>query len=108
MWHLFASIGLTPGYMRRENRGMAAVEMNLRYLQELRAGDLIVVRSGITKVGGRSLHLVQEMLDGETGALAAVQTAVAVHLDRAVRRATPFPEDIAARAHTARVEYREA
>ncbi|RMD62625.1 MAG: hypothetical protein D6826_06990, partial [Alphaproteobacteria bacterium] len=27
VWHLFASVGLTPGYMRTRDRGMAAVEM---------------------------------------------------------------------------------
>lgn len=45
VWHLFNRIGITPGYMREENRGMAAVEMNLRYTRELYAGDLIVVRA---------------------------------------------------------------
>ena len=108
VWHLFASIGLTPGYMRRENRGMAAVEMTIRYLQELCAGDLIVVRSGITKVTAKSLHIVQEMLNGETGELAAIETAVAVHLDRAARRATPFPEAVAARAGERAAPYAEA
>lgn len=108
VWHLFASIGMTPGYMHRENRGMAAVEMNIRYLQELRAGDLIVVRSGITKVTGKSLHFVQEMLNGETGKIAALETAVAVHLDREARRATPFPEDIAVRAKACAAPYPEA
>ncbi len=107
VWHLFASIGLTPGYMRAKNRGMAAVEMNIRYMRELCAGDLIVVRSGIVKVTGKSLHLVQEMLNGETGELAALETAVAVHLDREARRATPFPDDIAARAQASRIDYKE-
>jgi acyl-CoA thioesterase FadM len=58
-------------------------------------------------VSGRSLHLVQEMLNGETGELAAVQTAVTVHLDRAARRATPFPEDIAGRARARAAPYPE-
>lgn len=107
VWHLFASIGLTPSYMRAKNRGMAAVEMNIRYLRELCAGDLVVVRSGIVKVTGKSLHMVQEMLNGETGELVALETAVAVHLDREARRATPFPEDIAARAQASRIDYKE-
>ena len=107
VWHLFASIGLTPSYMRDRNRGMAAVEMKIRYLQELRAGDLMVVRSGITKVTGKSLHIVQEMRNGESGERAAVQTAVAVHLDREARRGAPFPGDIAARAEAMRIDYAE-
>ena len=105
VWHLFAAVGLTPGYMRAENRGIAAVEMNIRYLQELRAGDLIVVRSGITKISAKSLHIVQEMRNGETGEMAALETAVAVHLDRTARRATPFPADISARAQAKLIDY---
>jgi len=108
VWHLFASVGLTPNYMREENRGMAAVEMNIRYLRELCAGNLIAVRGGLTKVGEKSLHMVQEMRNAETGEIAALWRAVAVHLDRAARRATPFPLEIAARAKEVRVDYAEA
>ncbi len=56
------------------------------------------MRSGVLKVGGRSLDVVQEMRLGETGELAAVMRVTAVHLDREARRAVPFPEEIAARA----------
>jgi acyl-CoA thioester hydrolase len=87
---------------------MAAVEMNIRYLRELHAGDLVVVRSGILHVGAKSLRLVQEMTNGETGELAAVQEAVAVHLDRDKRKAAPFPAEIAERARNAVVPPREA
>ena len=98
VWHLFASVGLTPGYMRERNRGMAAVEMNIKYKRELHAGDLVVVRSGILAVTEKSLRLAHEMTNGATGEVAALQEAVAVHLDRAARRAVPLPEEIAARA----------
>jgi len=108
VWHLFASVGLTPSYMRDGNRGMAAVEMNIRYLQELHAGDLVVVRSGILHVGEKSLRFVQEMTNGETGELAAAQEVVAVHLDRDKRKAAPFPAEIAERARNALVAPREA
>ncbi len=98
VWHLFAEVGLTPSYMRERKRGMAAVEMNIKYKRELYAGDLIIVRSGVLSVTERSLRMVHEMTNGETGEVAAVQEAVAVHLDREARRAVPFPEEIASRA----------
>lgn len=98
VWHVFAAIGLTPTYMREQNRGMAAVEMNIRYLAELHAGDLIAVRAGIVKVGEKSLHVIQQMRNAETGAVAAEWRAVAVHLDREARRGIPFPPEVAARA----------
>lgn len=107
VWHLFAAIGLTPTYMRETHRGMAAVEMNIRYLRELHAGDLVVVRSAVLAITAKSLHIIQEMRNGETGELAAVEKAVAVHLDRQARRAVPFPEDVVARARARIVDYPE-
>ncbi len=98
VWHLFDRIGVTADDIREHNRGMAAVEMNVRYLKDLGAGDLVSVHSGVLKVGERSLDVVQEMRLGETGELAAVMRVTAVHLDREAHRAVPFPEEIAARA----------
>lgn len=107
VWHLFAALGMTPTYMREKNRGMAAVEMNIRYLRELHAGDLIAVRAGIVKITDKALHMVQEMRNAETGELAAHWRAVAVHLDREARRGTPFPPEVAARAREMLVEAAE-
>ncbi len=107
IWHLFDRIGVTADYIREHNRGMAAVEMNVRYLKELRAGDLVSVCSGVLRVGGRSIDLVQEMRLGEAGDLAAVMRVTAVHLDREAHRAVPLPEEIAARAREHLVDYPE-
>ena len=107
VWHLFAAIGLTPTYMRENHRGMAAVEMNIRYLRELHAGDLIVVRAGIVKITDKALHMVQEMRNAETGELAAHWRAVAVHLDREARCGTPFPPEVAARAREMQIDLAE-
>ena len=107
VWHLFAAVGVTPGYMREHKRGMAAVEMNIRYLRELHAGDLIAVRGGIVKVTDKALHMVQEMRKADTGEPAAQWRAVAVHLDREARRGTPFPPEVAARARAMQIEAAE-
>lgn len=107
VWNLFHRIGLTPSYLRAENRGMAALETNVRYLEELFAGDVVAVHSGVLRVGETSLRFVQEMRHGETGKTAAIMRAVAVHLDRAARRPVPFPEAVAARARALVVDYPE-
>lgn len=39
-WHLFHHIGITPSYMRKNQRGMAGVQQDTTYKQELFAGDL--------------------------------------------------------------------
>jgi acyl-CoA thioester hydrolase len=108
VWNLFHRIGLTPSYLRAENRGMAALETNVRYLEELFAGDVVAVHSGVLRVGETSLRFVQEMRNGETWETAAIMRVVAVHLDRAARCPVPFPEAIAARARALVVDYPEA
>jgi hypothetical protein len=55
VWNPFHRIGLTPSYLRAENRGMAALETNVRYLEELFAGDVVAVHSGVLRVGATSL-----------------------------------------------------
>ena len=45
-WQLFAAMGLTRSRMEKEKRGVAGVEQRIEYKRELRAGDVITVRSG--------------------------------------------------------------
>ena len=108
VWNLFHRTGLTPSYLRAERRGMAALETKVRYLEELFAGDVVAVHSGVLRVGETSLRFVQEMRNGETGETAAIMRVVAVHLDTAARRPVPFPEAIAACARALVVDYPEA
>ena len=46
-WNLFAALGLTPSYLRRENRGMAAVQQTISYKRELLAGDIVSISSRV-------------------------------------------------------------
>ena len=52
-WNLFARLGLTPSYLRKSGRGMAAVQQNISYKRELLAGDIVEVRSELLEVGVR-------------------------------------------------------
>ena len=91
-WHFFAGLGLTPSYLRAENRGMAAVQQNITYLRELRAGDIVVVCSRLLEMREKVIRLQHEMTDAETGEPVARTEMTGVHLDRDTRRACAFPE----------------
>lgn len=41
-WNLFAELGITPSYLREQQRGMVAVQQTISYKQELLAGDAIL------------------------------------------------------------------
>jgi len=93
-WNLFARIGLTPSYMRTSNRGMAAVQQNISYKRELLAGDIVEIRSTLLELREKSIRFVHEMRNAETGEVAAICEITGVHMDRGLRKATPFSDAI--------------
>ena len=93
-WHLFSRLGITSGYIRENNRGMAALEQHTLYKAEAMAGDLLVVQSGVLEVKDKTLRFIHIMSNPETGDEAASSELVAAHLDREARKACSFTEDI--------------
>jgi acyl-CoA thioester hydrolase len=103
-WQLVSLMGVTPAYMREHQRGMAAVEQNIRYKHELRPGDLVAIYSGIVEIKEKSIRFVHELRNEETGEVAAVTVITGVHMDMKTRRACPFPEEIATRGKEVVIE----
>lgn len=97
-WNVFGRIGLTPGYLRESQRGMAGVQQNISYRRELFAGDLIEVESRLLEIRDRVVRFSHEMRNTETGEIAAICEMTAVHLDRRVRKSCAFEDRIRATA----------
>jgi acyl-CoA thioester hydrolase len=93
-WQMFAAIGVTPGYMRRENRGVVAVRQNITYRRELHAGDLVSIRTGILEMRERVIRFYHEMRNDESDELSAATMITGVHLDAQQRKTCPFPASI--------------
>jgi acyl-CoA thioester hydrolase len=89
-WHLFAHIGMTPSYLRENKRGMVAVQQDTAYKRELYAGDLITIQTGILEMREKVIRFYHEMLNTETGEIAATTTLTGVHLDQETRQSCPF------------------
>ena len=73
---------------------MAAVEQHTVYKRELRAGDVVSVRSTVLLLGEKSIHLFHEMRNDETGEIAATSTIVGVYMHAVTRKAQPWPLDV--------------
>lgn len=93
-WQLLSAIGLSRSRLMKERSGMAAVEQHIEYKRELRAGDLVTVRSSVLEVKDKSIRFVHEMTNDETGEVAARTTLVGVHIDLDARRARSLPADV--------------
>ena len=97
-WNVFAELGITPSYLRDQQRGMVAVQHNTSYRQELLAGDVIEIRSRILEVRGKVMRFEHEMRNMETNSVAATSELTAVHLDRQTRKSCAIPAAILAAA----------
>jgi len=95
---LLSKLGLTRSRCRKEGTGMAAVEQHIQYKRELRAGDLVTIRSVVLEIRNKSIRISHEMRNDDTGELAATSILVAVHMDVITRKSTPLPLDVRERA----------
>ncbi len=93
-WHLFSSIGITSSYIRQNNRGMAALEQNIKYKAEVMSGDLLVIKSKILEVSEKVIRFMHTMYNAESGSEVATSELVAVHLDRVARKSCKIPDTI--------------
>jgi acyl-CoA thioesterase FadM len=96
--HVLAGFGVTPAYMRAENRGFSTFEFRLRFPGSLRAGDPVLVRSGLLHVGTSSMRFLHRMANARTGEVVATLEQAGVHLDMEARRPTPLPDAFRERA----------
>ena len=97
-WNLFQRVGITPAYLRGNQRGMAAVDQHIEYKRELKAGDVVSVRSEVLELGDKKIRFRHEMVNEDTGAVAAVTTLLGVHMDTQARKACPFPPELVEKA----------
>src|SRR2546430_30548 len=104
-WHFFALLGLTPEFLRRNRRGMAAVEQRIAYQRELYAGDVVTVGTAALEVRDRVIRFVHEMRNGASADVAAVTMLTGVYLDTETRKASAFPEEVKERAIAYAVDF---
>jgi len=103
-WQMFAAIGVTPAYIRANQRGVAAVRQVITYRRELRAGDLLTIRTGILEMNPKQIRFYHEMLNNESGEIAATTVITGIHMDTQDRKACPFPDELVERARGMIVE----
>lgn len=90
-WHVFLALGYRQEMAVREHIGLADVHQTIAFRRELRAGQLIVVRSWLKRVGDKSLTVLHEMFDAVNRTPVASLTSVTAFFDMRVRRSMPIP-----------------
>jgi acyl-CoA thioester hydrolase len=98
------SLGLGPGYTRRRGSLCVTADCYVRYVRELRVGDIMHIVSGIIAVERDALVLGHKLYNSETG---EVCTTVEQRLRHVARRGTarPLPAPQRRTAEQRRVEW---
>ncbi len=97
-WHVMASIGITPAFIRERRQAPAAVKQEIAYLRELRVGDLLRMDSGVLEVSEKRLTFYHRLTNVETGQVAMTSRVYTVNMDLDARRSTLLDPAILAKA----------
>jgi acyl-CoA thioester hydrolase len=97
-WHVMASIGITPAFIRVRRQAPAAVKQEIAYLKELRAGELLRMNSGVLEASEKRLTFYHRLTNVETGQVAMTTRVYTVNMDLDARRSTLLDPAILAKA----------
>jgi acyl-CoA thioesterase FadM len=97
---LLESVDLGPPYMARTGRGAVPVDAYVRYLRELKVGDLLHVESGVIAVEGDDIVTVHRLFDSDVAEVCATVELRTRHVELAGRVPVPLTaaQQAAARA----------
>lgn len=93
-WSLFTTMGLTPGYLNDNKRGMVAVEQNIKYLSELVAGECVYIETELLEVKDKVLKFKHILYKQEDDILCSECVVTGVHINSELRKSTSMPDFI--------------
>ena len=93
-FHLWNRAGVDQPALVARGIAMVTARNTVNFKRELTAGDLFVVESGITRVGGKSLGHLHRMRNANTGELCATMDWVDVFFDTGARTSTAMPAEL--------------
>lgn len=91
---LLDEAGLGEGYTRRTRHGVFTVDVRIRYLKELTVGIPLAVRMKLVGIDHVRLHSFLELVNLQTGTVAATMEQLAVHASLESRSVVPFDKGL--------------
>ena len=91
-WNLMALLGLTTEYFKKEKKGCVALEQHLKYLNEVVAGDNIIVESEILEIKEKIILFNHYMMKLSSKEVVSETNLTGLHMDTELRKACPLPD----------------
>ena len=86
----YDALGIGWDYLAREQRSLFTLAMNVDYVHEVHAASRVRIESRLLDHDAKRIHYYHEMFDAAGGWLAATNELLAMHVDMATRRNSPF------------------
>lgn len=107
-FELLRDIGVGLDYTEATQCGIYTMNIQVAYLREVLAGDPLMLRVRVLESDDKRLLCLLELWQTRDKYLAATMEQLSLHVDLRLRRATPFPPELAERlAQTARAHAQE-
>ncbi len=91
---LMTAVGLGKSAVQEHRIGLVAVNMNIDYLSELEAGDVIYMKGAIVSASGKKLTCHWKLYDQASDKLAMEATVLYVCMDLDTRRSRDIPKQL--------------
>ncbi len=95
-WHIWAKAGIDHAMFERLGVVVVIGTITTEFIQEVKAGDLLVIEGVFRKLGGKSITYEQHMRHAEKGHLCARETVTEVCFDPKTRKSAEMPAEMRA------------
>ena len=89
-WFLLHAVGVTPALIKQQELRIAIVRQNFQFLEELRGGELVEIKSGFLAVGEKYFRFIHQMYNDESGRMVATCDSVAVQAGLDTGKSVPL------------------
>ena len=97
-WSLAGELGLTRQFIEEQRQALVALEQDVRYLRELRAGDALQIWTHVLETGSKTVRFRHQMENVVSGEVAATCELLAIYFDLDTRSALDLPPAVRAAA----------
>jgi len=93
-WHFPRMAGLSLEEIRARGLGTVVATLTIDFLHEIRAGQLVLIKGAVTRVGTKSFNHELRLYEADSMTHCATQKTVEVCFDTAARKGVPLPDDV--------------
>ena len=103
-WHFPRMAGLSLEEIRARGLGTVVATLTIDFHREIRAGQLILIKGTVTRVGTKSFGHEMRLYEADSMTHCATQKTVEVCFDTKARQGVPLPEDVRKKLQAIRID----